>query len=577
VRNTAAIVWVLWAWASAASDVVGEQHFNTAPPVSEPGPDTIWLLDVPYLPQTEALCGGAAAIDRDQRGIPTGVLATALQQHGWEAIAFHGSVELSRAYLFKGRPLLVLLEDAPGVFHYVVWVGWTSSHVVVHDPSKGPYRLVKEQEFHKAWAATDHWTLLVLPTQDVAGRRPVHVADSPAPSTSAGCSSMVDEAVRLARVDDLEGAEEILTASVTVCPESSAPLRELSGVRFQQSRWEDAARLAEQAVVLNPKDTHAWRMLAASRFLEDDLDGALRAWNEVGEPQIDLIHIDGLDRTRFDIVADLIELPPRSLLTDNKLRLARRRLAALPVQMKSRVGYRPLPGGLAQVDAALVERSLLFQGAPGLISTSLDAVFEREISMKLSSPTGGGELWTASWRWWEERPRVSLSLAVPQFAGFRGVWQMEGFWEQQSYSIETLGEADSTTENAVVREERRRVALALGGWSTADSRWELVAGLDRWEDQGSYFSLGGALEKRLAGDRIALRMEGEGWSGLNKDNRFALAALRTAWRSSTGEKRAVLLARGALVSTTSTAPLALWPGAGVGHACTVADVYNPDI
>ncbi len=458
MRNTAAIVGVLLGWACAASAEAGNQHFDTQPPVSEPEADTLRLLDVPYLPQKQDLCGGAAAamvlrywgkgdvypedfaslIDPDDHGIPASVLATALQERGWQAMSFRGTTKLARAYLVKGRPLLILLENAPGVFHYVVWVGWTSSHVVVHDPSRGPYRLIKTDEFHEAWAATDHWSLLILPTQDVTSRRPFNVAESPAPSSSAGCSSMVDEAIRLARVDDLKAAEEILTVSVTVCPESSAPLRELSGVRFQQSRWNDAARLAERAVRLDPEDTHAWRTLAASRFLEDDAEGALRAWNEVGEPKIDLIHIEGLNRTRFDLVAELIDLHPRSLLTESNLRLAGRRLATLPVQMKSRVRYRPLPGGLAQVDAALVERSLLFQGVPGLIGTSLDAVFEREIAVNLSSPTGGGELWTASWRWWENRPRVALSLAVPQFAGVRGVWQMEGFWEQQSYGIETL-------------------------------------------------------------------------------------------------------------------------------------------
>jgi hypothetical protein len=215
----------------------------------------------------------------------------------------------------------------------------------------------------------------------------------------------------------------------------------------------------------------------------------------------------------------------------------------------------------------MVERSLLFQGAPELVDLAQDAVFGREISMKLSSPTGGGELWTARWRWWDERPGVWLSLAVPHFAGVRGVWQVEGFWERQSYGIETLGEAHRTTDDdAVVREERRRVVLSLCDWSNADSRWDLRAGLDRWENQGSYFSFGGALERHLAGDRIAFRMEGEGWSGIDKHNPFALAALRTAWRSSAAEKRAVLRVRGALVSTTGTAPLALWPGAGVGHA-----------
>src|SRR5581483_7196525 len=70
-------------------------------------------LDVPYLSQTDALCGGAAAamvfrywgdahampqqfaplIDARAGGIADGVLVSAIRQGGWQADAFNGSLD----------------------------------------------------------------------------------------------------------------------------------------------------------------------------------------------------------------------------------------------------------------------------------------------------------------------------------------------------------------------------------------------------------------------------------------------------------------------------------------------------
>src|SRR5947207_12084339 len=70
------------------------------------------LLDVPYVPQSQALCGGAAVamvyrywgdahagaaefaslVDRRAGGIVEGVLAEAVRRRGWTAAVFEGSI-----------------------------------------------------------------------------------------------------------------------------------------------------------------------------------------------------------------------------------------------------------------------------------------------------------------------------------------------------------------------------------------------------------------------------------------------------------------------------------------------------
>jgi len=263
-----------------------------------------------------------------------------------------------RAHLEKGRPVLALLAVDRRRFHYVVVVGWAARRVIVHDPARASFRVLREDEFLAAWAGTDYWSLLVLPAAGEAkepdgGRVPTAPTVDESPDA---CSPLVSQALRLAKDGDLPGAESLLTAARESCPESSAPVRELAGVRLLQSRTADSALLAEQAVALDPGNLYAWRLLATGRFLLDDRDGALRAWNHVGEPRIDLARLEGLRRLSQDTVTDAIELPPRGLLTEPALGRARRRLGELPALSGSRIGYRPLPGGQAEVEVAVLER-----------------------------------------------------------------------------------------------------------------------------------------------------------------------------------------------------------------------------
>jgi len=116
------------------------------------------MLDVPYLPQSEELCGGAAIamvmrffgetnvyaetfsslVDRSAGGIRGQDLLDALHSRGWKAESFRGDAPLVQSHLDSGRPVVALIQDRPGRFHYVVIVGWSAGRVVVHDPARAP-------------------------------------------------------------------------------------------------------------------------------------------------------------------------------------------------------------------------------------------------------------------------------------------------------------------------------------------------------------------------------------------------------------------------------------------------------
>jgi hypothetical protein len=532
-------------------------------------PSPLQLLDVPYLAQSEQLCGGAAAamvmrywgatdvyaesfsslVDRDAGGIRGEDLIQSLQARGWQASSMQGDADVIRQHLRQRRPPIVLIEDRPSRFHYVVIVGWHSRVVVLHDPARAPFRILDERSFLAAWSRSSYWTLVAVPRADPAATPPPATSDAGAPSTGGICGSMVDEAVRRANGGAVGEAEQLLELATARCPGEAAPWRELAGVHAVRNEWTLAAAGAQRALAADPHDEHAARTLATSLFLTGNAAGALDAWNKVGEPTIDLIDIQGLERMRFAVAARTLGLSPRARLTSSALVRAARRLDALPAVMGSRVTYSPREDGLAEVRAAVIERPVLPTTMVSAAATALRLLTDRELRVDSASPTGGGELWHAAWRWWEERPRLSFGVNAP--APFGGTWGVTASDERQTFG------AGAT----MFEEHTRRAAVTAGDWATRSIAWEISTGVERWPaGRAAFFAAG--LQYRTAGNHLALEGRAGGWAGTP---RAWLASWSAEWRSRPVHQGQVWLGRVGTDASGDGAPRSTWPGAGTGQ------------
>ena len=531
------------------------------------------LLDVPYVPQSEALCGGAATamvmrfwgatgiyaehfsslLDRRAGGIRGEDLLGWLHGRGWQAVSFAGDAALIRKHLLDGRPPIALIEDRPGRYHYVVVLGWTPGKVVVHDPARAPFRVFDEAAFLRAWSRAKYWALLALPPGPAAKDTAAEPANEPvdrSTPTPGACGSDVDEAVRSANAGRLSDAERLLTGAVARCPGEVAPWRESAGLRALQKDWPGAATLARRALSLDPKDEHAARTLATSLYLAGDSSGALRAWNVLGEPAIDLVEIRGLERTRFSVASDALGLRSQTRLTSGRLTRAARRLDALPSVLGSQVSYTPLDHGLARVTAAVIERPILPSTALALGAVALRAGTDREVRVNLSSPTGGGELWHAAWRWWDARPRISAGIEAPSPIG--GTWSLIGVDERETFG----------RENATFESRRRFVALTAADWVTASLAWQASVVREEWSGRGTANGILASLRYQSGGDRLVVRAHGGAWAARDEAwTASASADVRTASRN----EGTVWLARVGGATAARTAPLTLWSGAGTGQ------------
>ena len=348
------------------------------------------------------------------------------------------------AQLAEGRPLIALADAGRRSYHYVVLLAWANGRVLLHDPALGPFRVVPEAEWLRRWNASGRWALLVVPDADAtdadADADATHTREDAtpppfdAPEAEDGCAPRVRAAIESADQGDLPSARRGLAAAAGLCPDSSAPLREMAGLELRLENWAGAAALAERAVSRNPGDALAWRLLATSLFLGGRQEAALGAWNRVAEPRLDIVRIDGLERTPFRTVYDSLGRQDDELLTPRTLRWTERRVAALPGASGSRVSFRPLPGGRAELEVAVVERPTIDPLPSLLLESTIRAFTDHAVSVSLANLTAAGDSVRAFWRWQPNRPQLSLAASAPRALGLPGIVTTELLWDEQSYS-----------------------------------------------------------------------------------------------------------------------------------------------
>jgi hypothetical protein len=515
----------------------------------------------------------APLVDRSAAGIRTTTLINALLERGWNATAIEGTDAILARELANGRPVIALIEDRPHVFHYVVIVGVTDRAVLFHDPARAPLRVMARDLFDRRWRAADRWMAIVLPPGE--GRdidsparsrddRPLRPPGEVRPAAStASCEERVAVGVNQAQAGDLDAAEQTLAGALT-CPGSAAP-RELAGVRFLQRRWDDAAELASQAVSIDQSDAYAWRLLGTSRFLLNQPLPALDAWNRVGEPRLDLVRVDGLERTRQRPVERMVGIRPGAVVTASNLVRADRAVSELPSARSTRLELRPVGEGLAELHLTLVERGVVPRDPWTWAVIGARAAAARSLDVSLGSLAGAGESIAIEYRFWPDRPRIAASLRAP--APWPGTWGVDVSGESQAF--------DASHPEL----QRRGGRLVASRWFTHAARIEARSGAERWNSVGTLGTVGATAGWLSGAERVSARIAADGWAGSVRFGSFsatvhAASAPRMMISHAAPLGPIVTLSGGSAIVTEST-PLDRWPAADTGQARSVLARAHP--
>ena len=254
-------------------------------------------------------------------------------------------------------------------------------------------------------------------------------------------------------------------------------------------------------------------------------------------------------------------LTPNTVLTERAFRLASRRLQDLPDRTGARLTFKPEADGFVTVTAAIAERSGPPTNAIAWTAAGLQAALDRETRVGIPGTTGQAELWSASWRWWDNRPRVAIAFAAPRTDRLRGVWRMDASWESQAYTTAGSNPASPLSFD----ESRSHAALTVSDWLGPQLRYSVTGGVDVWRGRsydGRTVLAGGLVERRWLDDRVELSATATAWAPTS----FLTTGLRAAYQSSSRGEGWAYLADAGVARASDSAPLALWPGAGEGHS-----------
>jgi hypothetical protein len=536
-------------------------------PVGAAAAEPLRVISVPFVTQPEARCGGPAAamvlrfwgergvdaqsfahlVDKQAGGIRTTDLLKDLEQRGWAGVTVPGSeARLADEINRNGRPVLVLLEDRPNVYHYVVVVGAPERGFIFHDPARTPYRVLSRAEFVARWRPASMWMALV------AAKPAASPGDVPVVTAAAGpvpvCDQAVDEGVRLAQAGDYGAAEARFVSSLS-CP-GGAAYRELAGLRAVQKRWNDAASLAETAVQADASDAYAWRLLATARFLLDDRAGALAALNQAGEPAVDTIQVTGLRRTRSRVIEKTIDLDAGELLSQGALERARRRLNDVPAIRSATLEYAPVSGGRAELRATVNERRLFPTTFMDLAEIAGRSLFQQDPRVSISSMTGGGERLDLQYRFRPGRPRFGVTLSAP--APWGGVWSIRGLWERQPFDTPLVPTSERTTGR-----------LSWSDWISGRFQMSVRGGADSWQDIGSRGALGAMAYVTSLDDRASVRLDVDTWLG---ETQFSSAKAIAKYRSSNRLEGLVFVSSAGAGLASDGLPVESWFAGDSGNA-----------
>ena len=561
-----------------------------APVRAQAGDSRGALIDVPYLTQTEALCGGAALamvmrywgerdvfaedfaslVDRDAKGIHTARLLEAARGRGFrttELAPGAKNLDAMRDALRRGQPVIALIEDRPKVLHFVVVAGANADSVVLHDPARAPYRVMKTGEFEKRSEAADRWMAIVRPGADSGtapappGRPAARSARVPATPT-APCAALVDQAVTLAERGDDAAAEQQLLTATTMCVDDAGPWRELAGLRFKQQRYDEARTLAERATKLAPRDTYAWQLLATTRYLTDDTAGALDAWQKDEQPlRVGVVSIIGAERIDHPVIVQQTGLEPREALTSDIYWRAKRRLEELPALSSATVVVEPGPDGFAAVRAVVDEDPVYPTSMKSLGQIGIKAIFTKELGAKVAGLFKQGETIGAAWRWSRHRQRIRAEFALPAPGFLPGVARLEGLWEQYTFSPSVVPLRLRT--DAEFEMKRRRATLHLSDWSSGWFHWDVGGGVDRFATT-THAAADAAVEARFNEDRLAFGAASSFWTPMGAETApaFSATTVMGAWRSTAQPLAPVLVGYAGATLVSNDAPIAIWQGAG---------------
>ncbi len=388
----------------------------------------------------------ASATEPGQPGISGSKLVEAARAHGVFAIAYEGDLAQLEASLEKGRPVIAALGARGGLHHDVVVVGFEEGRVLLHDPSEGRDRSMRESDVR---SALERRVALVAPRPAPPVSPLVFLlvaqgAGSMGPAVEAGAASypaLVSRGGRSREPGAPAGGRGGAGTSDRADPSRAEAFVERGGVLFLRSatRRPPATSDRRSPEEKTPTRASCWRRRCISPVGTDE---ALASWNRLGGPRVGAVEITGLRHTNDRVARRELLLREGERLDLDDLRESRRRLAETGAFEQVSVRTQPRGDGTADVVVALVERHGLASDPASLAVTTIAQLADRRLGLRYSNLGGRGASVFGSWRFATGRPELALGLDWPRPFGVDANLRLMARRGRQGYLFEEPVERD---------------------------------------------------------------------------------------------------------------------------------------
>ncbi|HWP41766.1 MAG TPA: tetratricopeptide repeat protein, partial [Blastocatellia bacterium] len=151
--------------------------------------------------------------------------------------------------------------------------------------------------------------------------------------------------IALARLQRWDDAFEAFEAGHRQKPLDKRFPLEMAGVRFKQNRYAEAAEYLRLALRLDPADAYANDFLASVYLLQGNLEAALKFWNRVSKPQIEMLRLEPVPRVDAVLLDRAFAFAPASVLLLPQLQTTDSRVRGLKIFTRYRFDLEARPDG----------------------------------------------------------------------------------------------------------------------------------------------------------------------------------------------------------------------------------------
>lgn len=306
----------------------------------------------------------------------------------------------------------------------------------------------------------------------------------------------------LAHLERWEEARAALLVGRKQCPKDKRFPIELAGIAFQQKQEPDAAMWIRKGLGIDAQDQYANEFAGTVYLLMDNLDAALKYWNRIARPNINVLEIDPQLRTHRLLLERAFVFSPQSVMQRRDLRSSQARLDGLGIFPAYHIRLDARKDGKFDAQFHAIERNGFGNGGVEAIVSvcsglPYETVYPSYFNMGRSATNLDSLL-----RWDAQKRRVWLSLSGPMHALPQWRWQVA---------------VDGRDENWAIRSSFRGAAPVLGSFklkreigsatitSIRSGRFEWVSGAEFSQRRYSNVVRGSALTADLESSGFELK------------------------------------------------------------------------